>query len=91
MARQKRFNQRKLYGPGGKSSDLSALLTTDERAAYIRTVLWPEAEMAGRPGILCSELQRAGTKTRTFTKSWADPEAAVPLSGCVTPSENCDY
>ena len=66
MAKQKRFNQRKLHGPGGKSSDLSALVTTDERAAYIRTVLWPEAEMAGRPGILCSELQRATERLQNY-------------------------
>ncbi len=69
MARKKQFNRRNLYRPGGKSSDLSTFVTTDERSTYIRTVLYPEAEFRGRPMILCSEPHRAGVKRRTFTKS----------------------
>lgn len=34
---------------------LAHLIVTPERAAYIQNVLWPEAEMRGRPGILASD------------------------------------
>jgi len=34
---------------------LAHLIVTPERAAYIQNVLWPEAEMRGRPGILVSD------------------------------------
>jgi len=34
---------------------LAHLIVSPERAAYIQNVLWPEAEMRGRPGILASD------------------------------------
>ena len=65
MTHRNRYSAKRSHGPIGKASDLSALVTTAERAEYIRTVLWPEAETAGRPGILCTALHRTESRERS--------------------------
>jgi hypothetical protein len=56
MARRN-FILRTLYTPKGHSSDLSELVTTAERAEFIRTALWPEEANRGRPGVFAPSLE----------------------------------
>lgn len=65
MTHRNRYSPKRSHGPIGKASDLAALVTTAERAEYIRTVLSPEAEMVGRPGILCTALHRTESRDRS--------------------------
>jgi len=50
------FQYRPYVGPpGGRPTSIAELIVSPERAAYVQDVLWPEAEMRGRPGILASD------------------------------------
>jgi hypothetical protein len=80
MARRN-FVLRTLYTPKGHSSDLSKLVTTAERAEFIRTVLWPEEANRGRPGLFAPSLetQAAGkSKRKSGRKARSDSELEEP-------------
>jgi hypothetical protein len=79
MTHRNRYSPKRSHGPIGKASDLGALVTTAERAEYIRTVLWPEAETVGRPGILCTALHR--TESRERSKNDTGDAVAAPYEG----------
>jgi hypothetical protein len=64
---------------------LAALIVSPERALEIQTKLYPEAEMRGRPGVLCAYVPKRGTRANKRIPE-ADEDRKAPAEVSSEPS-----